>query len=411
MILQRIVNQALPPVPLPAIPASPILERATRYWGEITNTGRRVSPETAKKVATAYRCANIISDDIGSMPLQLFQQIGRNARRVQPNVIVRNIAYLLEVAPNRWHIPLIFKKTAANWLIFWGNAYIWQPPTRYRELFILAADRTWPIFDEQGELWYETTFPSGKQERIPGVEILHLMINSDDGLIGKSVLTHARNTIGRQLGAHETQDKIQGEGLRPSAAITMNGDLNPDARNKVRDEYKTQMQASGVAVFDAKVSKFEAVTIKPTDAQFLEGIEATDTDIANFFGVPLYKLNHGKQSYDANAQQDLDYLKSTLNPYLIQWEQAARVKWLSEFEQESMYFRFIREAILQTDAKTRAEYLKNLIESGQLTPNEGRQINDMPAYDGGDAYYFPANMARILPDGNLSGVNSGETQA
>jgi HK97 family phage portal protein len=154
-------------------------------------------------------------------------------------------------------------------------------------------------------------------------------------------------------------------------------------------------------VFDDKVSKFESITLKPTDAQFLETINATDAEIANFFGVPLYKLNQGKQSYDSNAQQDLDYLKSTLNPYLVQWEQAARLKWLSYPEQALTYFRFIRESLLQTDAKTRAEYLEKMILSGQMSPNEARRINDMSAYDGGDSYYIPANTGQILPDGSI----------
>jgi len=158
-----------------------------------------------------------------------------------------------------------------------------------------------------------------------------------------------------------------------------------------------------LAVMDAKISKFEVITMKPVDAQFLESINATDVQIANFFGMPAYKLNMGKQSYESNEQQDLDYLKTTLDPYLVQWEQAAALRWLSETEQNYTYFRFNRDVILRTDAKTRTTILKDKILSGQLTPNEGRQIEDMPAYEGGDAHYIPSNMALVGPDGALIG--------
>ncbi len=60
--------------------------------------------------------------------------------------------------------------------------------------------------------------------------------------------------------------------------------------------------------------------------------------------------------------------------------------------------------------------MKNRILSGQMTPNEGRQIEDLSAYYGGDSYYFPSNMAVIQEDGTLlaaSGVtkqNGGQDE-
>jgi HK97 family phage portal protein len=150
-----------------------------------------------------------------------------------------------------------------------------------------------------------------------------------------------------------------------------------------------------VAVFDNKISKFETITITPADAQFLETIQATDAEIANFFGLPLYKLNQGKQSYNSNEQQNLDYLRTTLNPYLVQWEQAGRLRWLAEWEMDSTYLRFNRNSLLQTDAKTRAEYIEKRIFSGQMTPNEARAVEDESAYEGGDLHYVPANMVAI----------------
>ena len=142
--------------------------------------------------------------------------------------------------------------------------------------------------------------------------------------------------------------------------------------------------------------------MKPTDAQFLEGIAATDIDIANFFNIPAHKLNMGKQSYASNEQQELDYLKGCLNPYLIQWEQAGRLKWIREDEQATTYLRWNRDALLQTDAKTRTEILEKRILIGMLSPNEAREIEDLSAYEGGDAHYMAVNMAVIGKDGRLS---------
>jgi len=110
----------------------------------------------------------------------------------------------------------------------------------------------------------------------------------------------------------------------------------------------------------------------------------------------------GKEAYNSNAQQDLDYLKSTLDPYLVQWEQAARLKWLSLDEQGNSYFKFVRESLLRTDAKTRADLNATKIASGQMSPNEAREIEDMSGYEAGDEYWMTRNNASVKELINVS---------
>lgn len=361
---------------------------------------KKVDENQARKIASAYRCANILSDDIASLPFQVYRKRGREIERVHPDQNERNIAYLMEIQPNRWQVPAQFNKALALWLIFHGNAYIWTPVARYREMFILPANRVQSIrFDRQGNRWFEVTHANGETVMLPDAEVAHLMINSMDGIHGRSVLEFASDTLGKQKSAHGTSEQIMASGLNLAGIIWMNGDLSSEARAKTKTEYLRAMagseNAGGLAIFDNKVSKFESVAMKPTDADFLGTIQATDVDIANFFGVPLYKLNQGKQSYQSNEQQQLDYLQTTLNPYLVQREQVARVRHLSLAEQADTYFKYNREALLQTDAKTRAEYKNMMIMSGQMSPNEGRQIDDMSPYLGGDRYYMPANMLEV----------------
>jgi HK97 family phage portal protein len=403
--IDAVRNAPLPtPGPAPIVPDT--RPEFIQPWGRITKAGQRVSPESAKTLATAYRCGNILSDDIASLPFQVFEKVGRSIIQVPPDPVARNTAYLLEIEPNRWMSPFVFKKTVILWLIYYGNAYIWEPRGPYREFFILDATKTSPKFDEDGNLWYRTEFPNRDVQHLPSTEVLHLMINSTDGLSGKSVLTYARETMGRQLGAHDTQDRMVSQGLNPSAALYVTGkDLTREAREKVKEAYLAAVRGSentgGVAVFDKTIEKFETISMKPVDAQFLETIQATDAELANFYGMPLHKINMGKQSYESNQAQQLDYINTTLNPYLVQWEQAARLKWISQAERSSTYLRFVREALLRMDARQRATYLKDKIMSGQLSPNEARQIDDLSAYEGGDSFYIPANMAVVDTDGNL----------
>ncbi len=397
MILNRLINSAFPNVP-----ERMTVPQLVEALNMPTAAGQVVTPEVALNVATAYRCINILSDDVAKMPMQTF--VSRNPgeiARVQPNTALQNIAWLLEVSPNRWMTPFIFKKALMQWLLCWGNAYVWTPlqPGMRREMFVLPASRTAPVFDDEGRLWYETYFRDGSRKYLPDTEVLQLVINSVDGITGRSVIEYARETLGRQLGAYETQGKFYAQGLNPGGIIWMAGEVNAEARKKLRQAYEEAMSGSEnayrLAILDNKVTKFESIQMKPVDAQFVESLAENDQEIANFFGVPSYKLNMGKQSYNSNEQQNIDYLTTTLDPYLVQFEQAAGLKWLPLDQQGYTYFRLNRDVLLRTDAKTRAEYMERKILSGQMSPNEARQIEDLPAYPGGDARYIPANMNRI----------------
>ena len=370
-------------------------------YGRETKAKERVTIDKAQSVATAYRAKNIISDDVAKMPFQQIRRIGRNIEQVSPNAVTRNMAYLLQVSPNEWGwTPFQFKKAVIEWLLFYGNSYIWSPMVGPRQLLILPANRTMPVFDTQGSLWYQHTFSNNKVEYIPSVEILHLMINPDQtGFVGRGVISFARETFGRQLAAHKAQSLLYAQGLMPAAVMHMAGHLSKEGRDAVRGAYEEAMSGSEnayrLAVIDQKVTKFEAINMPWKDAQFLESIDATDRDICNFFGLPQHMLNRGKEAYNSNEQKYIEYLQGTLDAYLVPWEEAARIRWLTSAEQGDTYFRFVREALLRMDAKTRGEALSQRVQNGIITPNEAREKEDMSAYPGGDQFFMNSAVQPI----------------
>lgn len=371
-------------------------------WGYRTASGERVSVDGAKTIATAYRAKNIISDDVAKMPLQVIRKVGRNIEQVQPDPVTRNMAYLLQVSPNIWGwTPFHLKKASIEWLLFYGNNYIWSPTIGPRQLLVLPANRTTPVFDLDGNLWYKHVFSNGKPEYIPAVEILHQLINPDEtGFVGRGVITFARETFGARIAARRTQGSMFSTGFMPAAYVQMAGELNAEARNKVRMSYEEQMSGSEnayrLAVFDSKITKFEPINIQMRDAQFLESIDFSDKDICNFFGLSEHMLNRGKEAYNSNEQKYIEYLTGTLDAFLVPWEEAARIRWLSRAEQSNTYFRFIRESLLRMDSEARGKSLQIRIQNGLLNRNEAREKEDLGAVPGGNQYYMAGN---ILPIG------------
>ena len=415
MIVRQLINSAFP-----NIPDTMTLPQFLQFSSLGNSSGQVVNEETSKSIATAYRAFNVLSDDYAKMPLQTFisREPGK-IERMRPDARTQNIAWLLEISPNRFMIPSVFKKTFIMGTLVHGAGFIWKPVRQYgqrNEMFLLNPATTYPVFDiKEGNLWYQTTFSNGSTEQIPAVEVASVIINSKDGITGRGIVSYARETFGRQLGAHRTQAKFFAQGLNPGGLLWVNGDLDTPAKRIIRDAWSEQMagteNAYRLAIMDSKVQKFEPIAMKMVDAQFLESIQATDVDIAKFFGMPLYKVNMGKEAYNSNEQQNLDYLNTTLEPYLVQTEEVGRDKWLSQEEQPDTYFRFNRDSILKTDAKTRSEVIAKRIQSGVLTANEGRQIEDLSSYEGGDLHFIPANMAVINPDGTVTAISKPDPNA
>jgi len=397
------------PKPKEDVNANPRPDYAPSY-GYTSEAGERVSVAGSQAIATAYRAKNIISDDVAKMPLQVMRRDGRSIQQVAPDAVTRNMAYLLQISPNLWGwTPFQFKKAAIEWLLFYGNAYLWNPIVGPRQLLVLPADRTLPVFDLEGNLWYRHTFSNLTPVYIPAVELLHLLINPDaTGFVGRGVITFARQTFGRQLAAHKTQSKLYAQGLLPAAYVQVEGTLNKEARAKVRGEYEAQMSGSEnayrLAVFDNLITKFEPINIQLKDAQFLESIDANDRDICNFFGLPEHMLNRGKEAYNSNEQKYIEYLQGTLDAFLVPWEEAARIRWLSAGEQANTYFKFIRESLLRMDSKARGDAMAVRIQNGMMTPNEAREKDDMSAYPDGDRHYMAGN---ILPIEGPAAENPG----
>ncbi len=393
--IDRIVNSVTPTWTRPELVST---------VGFTASSGQKVTIENSNNVATAYRCVNIISDDIAKMPLQTFvSRRPGEIERMRPNAAQQNIAWRLEKKPNRWQTPFQFKKRVIKWLLHWGNGLVWRPPRSGNELFILASNTTIPGFDENGNLWYKTRFPySAVDEYIPAVEVLHLMINPDEtGMWGRGVVQYARDTLGRQMAAYASQDALFKTGLSAGGILWLDGEGSAEVRKKVRESYEETMSGpdnnNRVVILDKKITKFEQITMRPTDVQFLQSMQQNDAEIANYFGMPLHKINMGKQSYESNTAQQLDYMSTTIDPFAVQWEEAATIKWLTEMEQEYTYFRFERSVLLRTDPKSRGEYLNGAINNGRLKPNEARQIEDRAADPdpAANMLYMPVNVQPI----------------
>lgn len=362
-------------------------------YGRRTQSGQTVSVFSSQSIATAYRAKNIITDALAGMPFKQYHRAGGQTVEVQEDATVRNIPYLLQVQANEWGwTPFQLMKSFYEWELFYGNGLIWKPPVSPAQLFILPANKTRPLFDLEGNLWYEHRFAANaKPAYIPSVEILHTLINPDEtGVWGRGVITFARETFGRRMAANKAQSMLHAQGFLPAAVMKLKGDATKEIRDKVRDAYEESMSGTDnayrLAIIDQKIEDYKPVEMQLKDSNWLESISATDDDIALFFGIAGHMLNKGKEAYESNQQKFEEFKALTLDPLAVPFEQAARIRWLARHDQPTDYFKFKRESLLRMLPTERAAMNATKIQNGMLSPNEARAQDELNPYEGGDVY-------------------------
>lgn len=371
-------------------------------YGRRTQSGETVSVFASQCIATAYRAKNIVTDSLASMPFKQYHRVADKTYAVDEDPVTCNIPYLMQVMPNDWGwTPFQLKKSFFEWLLFFGNGLIWKPPVAPAQLFVLRTDKTRPLFDLDGNLWYEHRFPSSpKPAYIPSVEILHTLINPDEtGVWGRGVITFARETFGRRMAANKAQSMLHAQGFMPAAVIKVKGELQKAHRDAIREAYEESMSGTDnayrLAIIDSKIETYTPVDMQLKDSNWLESISATDDDVALFFGIAGHMLNRGKEAYDSNAQKFEEFKALTLDPLAVPFEEAARIRLLPRNVQATDYFKFKRESLLRMDPKQRAEMNSTKINSGQLTPNEVRAQDELNPDPNGDVLLINSGVQPI----------------
>ena len=163
---------------------------------------------------------------------------------------------------------------------------------------------------------------------------------------GKSELAAAADrqqaSIVFAIAAEEYGSKFYANGASPSGVLEHPGTLKDPS--KVRDSWNAAFAGSGnshrVAVLEEGL-KYTPISISPNEAQFLETRKFQIDEIARIFRVPPHMVGDlEKSSFSNIEQQSLEFVKYTLEPWIVRWEQSISRSLLSRNEKSSYFVKF-----------------------------------------------------------------------
>lgn len=357
----------------------------------------------AMKLSAVNACVETITNSISKLPIYIMDSNTKSR-------VNHDLLKILTSRPNEAMTPSVYKKLVESNRLLTGNGYalIVRSPhsAKPQELIPINTQFIVPYIDGIGKLWYIFTHPkTGEIRKLDNFDVLHYKAYSEDGITGISVLSRASEVVNTAKASQKYENKIYTQGARPSGVLKVNDKLEPEAKKKVREEwdkiYSGSDNAFRIAVLDLGL-EYQQISMSNKDTQFVESKAISIEDIARFFGVPLYKINSGKQSYSSNEQNGIEYVTNTLHPIVTQYEEEDSYKLLFESEKKKgLEIRRNMMAELRGDNASRGAWYKDMREIGAFSVNDVLSLEDMPNVEGGDTRnaslnYIPLELFREL---------------
>lgn len=383
-----------------------------------SSSGLNVTPETAMRQAAVYGCVKVLAEDVAQLPLILYKRTNKGGREGRERATAHPLYNLLKLKPNGFMTSLNFREMLTAHNAMRGNSYaeIIRFGNTVKSLIPLHPDRVTAECSDNWEITYKIKNNNGAERIIQRANMLHVCGLTLNGYSGVSPITYARETIGLSMATEKYGAQLFKNGAKMGGLLMYPGKFkSADTGAKVAESFDNASSGenSHKTVLLEEGMKWEKVTMTSDDAQFLETRKFQIPEIARFFRMPLHKIQEMERATFSNIeQQSLDYVISTLGPWLCRWEQALNMALLTDKEQIEYYFEFNVDGLLRGDIKSRYEAHARGILTGFLNRNEVRAMENRDAVEGLDEFLTPLNMDGLdSKDGNRDNVPDGGDNA
>lgn len=389
------------------------------YMGGSTS-GKVVTERSAMQMTAVYSCVRILAEAIAGLPLHLYRYRDDGGKE---KAIDHPLYLLLHDEPNPEMSSFVFRETLMTHLLLWGNAYaqiIRNGKGEVVALYPLMPNKMSVDRDSDGHLYYtyqrsneEALIAEGTKVVLSPKDVLHIPGLGFDGLVGYSPIAMAKNAIGLAIATEEYGSKFFANGATPSGILEYPGTVKDP--EKVRDSWTRGFSGSGnahkVAVLEEGM-KYTPISISPEQAQFLETRKFQINEIARIFRVPPHMVGDlDKSSFSNIEQQSLEFVKYTLDPWVVRWEQSIQRTLLQDEEKPRYFVKFNLEGLLHGDYQSRMNGYATARQNGWMSANDIRELENLdriPPESGGDLYLINGNMLPLDRAGAFANTTEKE---
>lgn len=370
-------------------PATPLSDVAA--WKSLMGewhavAGVTVTPETALEVPAIWAAINFIASTIAALPLQVFvkNENGRDTANSDPLYGILHDAPNDELTSYQWRKGMMISALSRGR----GLSYIERNLAgRVVNVWPLETDKT-TIERRDGKKRYRYKPDNGREVIYEAREIIDIpWMLKPDGLAHVDPIAKLKGVVGLAIALQRYAEKfflnggvpplaMQGSVPSPGAASRAVTDL----KKAVRDANSEQRDF----VFVPAGHELKPIGVDPSKSQMEEARRFQVEEVARVYNLPptfLQDLTHG--TFSNTEQLDLFFTKHTVSQWVEAWEQELNLKLFSA-RNRTKFVEFNVDGLLRGEFKTRMEGNARAIQTGQITPNEARAMENRPPKPNGD---------------------------
>lgn len=377
------------------------------FGGGMSTAGIHVNEKNCDALVSCGACIERISKTIATFPLDLYKRGQDDGRDKAKNHPLYNI---LRNNPN----PLM---TAATWrriqmqdMLKYGVCYseiVFNSLTGDVEaLYHIPAANVTPELTPSGKIQFRVYQTNGGPQRIIlDDRMFRVFYYTDDGITPKSPIRLYADSVGLGMVLDQYASKFFSSGANPSGILSHPARLSDQAADRLKKRWKETYggvsNAHETMVLEEGL-RYDRISIPPNEAQFLESRKWQLEEICRIYDMPLDRVqsSQGSNTYSNNEQKNLEFLKFTILPHAINWEQAVSKYLLSTSESKRYYAEFNFDNLLRADSETRAKVYHIYRQDGILNANEIRKMENWSPQDGDDGDIYLCN-ASFVPVGQI----------
>ena len=353
----------------------------SNFWynpvGMGTPAGMMVDVETAKNISAWYRGRDILATVLAMLPLQLLTRLpndgGSEPAKSNP------LYDILHSKPNDWQDSFQWRRQKMYHLIDYGNGYDRIVPGArgfVDQLHPIPPSLVTPKQLDTGRIVFDIRNPKTNMVTTSTQdEIFHLRGASDDGIVGKGILSYARSSLGTALATESYAGNIYAKGTLNGGVIENPGTLDEEAARRMAKSFATRVGEWHLPKILEQGSKFTPNKMTPQDAQMLDSRKYTVDDIARWLGVPRLMLENSDPSFGNAEQFTQNFIDFVMGPWLALWEYAISDQLI--LAPRKYFAQFTRQALVRGNFKDRVEGLTSMVNAGIITVDEARDVEDL----------------------------------
>jgi HK97 family phage portal protein len=373
-----------------------------------TASGIAINEYNALTVSDVYKCDRVIRETVAMMPWKVYQALPRGRKELKSHPLY----FLLHDEPNEHMTSFTYREMLVSNLNIWGKHFSYIQRNKAGQVVAL-----WPIRPDHcrlevkdGVMWFYARTMSDPEVQYWDDEILYIPGLTRDGVHAYSPITLHRESLGLSKATELFGAKFFGNGSHSGGFLKHPGNISKEAATRLKEQFEEKHSgvenAHRLAVLEEGMS-FETNTIPPEDAQFLQTRQFQRAEIAGLFRVPPHKIGDLSRATFSNIeQQDLEFLRDCIAPWLERIEQACNRRLLLPGEKGKVYIEFEIKGMLRGDTAARSAWYQARFQTASMSPNEIKESENEEIIEGGDEYFVPMNMVPLSQIGKLHIDNS-----